>query len=398
MAVAAGPDIVEDGLVLYYDLDNNIKSWKGEPTTNIISAQSISGFQNITYTYVGLEDGWKKYAISGTWSSGTYPWSCRIPNSTLTGGVAYSARFLVKINASARAKFATWPDTSGGVHYVNDPNMVSAGTKTSTSLGYDSDALEIFEVKNQGLTYSTGYANPTTIQPGYFHSRPLSDGTSFDSNTDFVWIKEVQTEQGSYCTPYVDGTRSTSQSILDISGQNQTVTISSLTYSEGNTPTFNGTSNYIDIPSDLGYTTTCSAFAWFKSAGSPSGGYHIVYGGQELEISIFNTGYLRTGVYQGSRFVSNHGSGLVDGNWHYVGFTFDGSTKLSYINGEFVGSQAVSAGSLTYNVSNRRIGRWGANSSYYCNGSINQPKIYSKALIAAEVKQNYIATKSRYGL
>ncbi|GAG57951.1 unnamed protein product, partial [marine sediment metagenome] len=94
---------------------------------------------------------------------------------------------------------------------------------------------------------------------------------------------------------------------------------------------------WIDLPTDLGYTNEVSAFAWFKAVGSPPGGYHIIFGGQELEISIpQSTGEIRTGVYTNSRYVSNHGSGLVDGNWHHLGFTFDGSCKKSYIDGQFV--------------------------------------------------------------
>ncbi len=102
---------------------------------------------------------------------------------------------------------------------------------------------------------------------------------------------------------------------------------------------FDGVNDYVDLPNNLGYTTQVSAFAWYKSQGTPAGNYHIIFGGQELEISIYTTGYLRTGVYTNQRYVSNHGSGLTDGNWHYVGFTFNGSTKRSYIDGTFVGEQ-----------------------------------------------------------
>jgi hypothetical protein len=34
MSANAGPDIVEDGIVFYYDTDNTVKSFIGEPTTN----------------------------------------------------------------------------------------------------------------------------------------------------------------------------------------------------------------------------------------------------------------------------------------------------------------------------------------------------------------------------
>lgn len=391
MSLGHNPKIVKDSLCFYFDLQNSNKSFKGKPTSNIISSQGITGM-SITYTYVGIEDGWKKYSISGTWSSGTYPYSFRLNNTTLTGGVAYSARCLMKTNV--QEKFATF----GGINYVNDPNMVNAGALTANNLGPDFDGLDIIESKREGFIYSTGYANPTTNQPGYLLSRPLADGTSFNPSTDFVWMKEIQVEEGSFCTRYVDGVRLDTASIIDLSKNGHSVNAANITYQQNNVPTFDGANDYVDLPNDIGYTNQVSPFAWFRSLGSPPGTYHIIMGGQELEISIRSTGYLRVGVLQGSRYVSDHGSGLTDGNWHYVGFTFNGTTKTAYIDGEPVGTQSVPAGTLTNSFANRRIGRFGSSTSYYVNGDISQVKIYNKALTSAEVKQNYNALKGRYGL
>ena len=152
---------------------------------------------------------------------------------------------------------------------------------------------------------------------------------------------------------------------------------------------FDGVNDYVDLCNNLGYTTQVSAFAWFKSQGAPAGNYHIIFGGQELEISIYTTGYLRTGVYTNQRYVSNHGSGLTDGNWHYVGFIFNGSTKKSYIDGAFVGEQTAIAGSLTYSFANRRMGRWGASSVYYANGAIDEVRISNSARSADWIKTEY---------
>jgi len=149
------------------------------------------------------------------------------------------------------------------------------------------------------------------------------------------------------------------------------------------------TGNYVDLPNNLWYTTQVSAFAWFKANGTPAGGYHIIFGGQELEISIpSSTGEIRTGVYTNQRYVSNHGSGLTDSKWHYIGFTFDGSTKKSYIDGVFVGEQAVS-GSLTYSFAYRRIGRFGSSTTYYANGTIDEVRIYNRALTPEEIWNHY---------
>ncbi len=147
--------------------------------------------------------------------------------------------------------------------------------------------------------------------------------------------------------------------------------------------------DYLTLPNSLGYTNQVSAFAWFKSNGTPAGNYHIVMGGQELEISIPINGQLRTGVYTSTRYVSNHGSGLIDNQWHHVGFTFDGSTKKSYIDGRFVGEQTGISGTLVSSFAGRRIGQFGTNATYFLNGYLDEVKIYDYALSQDEIKKEY---------
>jgi hypothetical protein len=192
-----------------------------------------------------------------------------------------------------------------------------------------------------------------------------------------------------------------------MSGNDNNGTINGATYKcdGGDTPNhegcsleFNDTNDYINLPNNLGYLSEFSAFAWFKSKGIPLGGYHIIFGGQELEISIpASTGAIRTGVYTNSRYVSNHGSGLLDGNWHYIGFTFNGSTKKSYIDGKFVGEQAVN-GTLTYSFSNRRIGRYGSSATYAANGLIDETRIYKKVLSSAQIQKKYVQGAREHNL
>jgi len=156
----------------------------------------------------------------------------------------------------------------------------------------------------------------------------------------------------------------------------------------GGCHSFDG-SDYVVLPDDLGYTTQVSAFVWFKKEGSPPGNYHIVFGGSQLEISITPSGEIRTGVVTSSRYVSNHGSGLLDGDWHYVGFTFNGTSKRSYIDGAFVGSQDPIPGTLDSSFSYRRIGRFGSSSTYYLNGSLDEVKVYDRALSTEQIALNY---------
>jgi hypothetical protein len=146
--------------------------------------------------------------------------------------------------------------------------------------------------------------------------------------------------------------------------------------------------NYIEMPDDIGYRNEFSAFAWFKSNGTPGSGYHIIYGGEHLEISIPSAGAIRCGIYTNTRQVDNHGSGLTDGNWHHVGMVYDGSTKKAFIDGVEVGSVTTS-GTLTNSFSNRRTGTFGSSTQYYTNGWHDDLRIYAAVFTEEEVKALY---------
>jgi hypothetical protein len=165
----------------------------------------------------------------------------------------------------------------------------------------------------------------------------------------------------------------------------------------GGTWDFDGVDDKITLPNDLGYSaTSVSVFAWYKINGSPANGYHIICGDSQLEMSIHNSyTFLRNGlVTTNGRFVSNNGNlTLNDGNYHYYGFTFDGSTKTAYVDGVVVGTQSVT-GTLTTSFSGRKLGSYG--NYYYANGNMASYLVWNKVLTPSEVTQNYNAQSSRF--
>lgn len=185
----------------------------------------------------------------------------------------------------------------------------------------------------------------------------------------------------------------------DLSGNgNNGTLVNTPTFSNGNRGSFSfdAASDEIQLPNNLGYVSKVSAFAWFKFTANPFNSYHIIFGSGELEISSYFGQYIRVGLYTTSgRFVSNHGSGLNDGNWHYGGFTFDGSTKTAYIDGQSVGTQAVT-GNLTYSFGGRKIGSYSGGYGIY--GNIANAVIYDYDLSTNDVRQNFNATRGRFGV
>ena len=74
---------------------------------------------------------------------------------------------------------------------------------------------------------------------------------------------------------------------------------------------------------------------------------------------------------------------------------YDGTNASMYINGVLVSGPTAKAWNTVAN--NAQVGRQ-TNGSEYWNGNIAQVSIYNKALTAAEVLQNYLALKGRFGL
>jgi hypothetical protein len=95
-------------------------------------------------------------------------------------------------------------------------------------------------------------------------------------------------------------------------------------------------------------------------------------------------------------------SNWLDGNWRQITFTHTGSTNKIYENGLEIQS-AVTGGVQTFSIGGTnyviRIAKAHRNDrDYNWQGDVGGFSLYSRALTAAEVLQNFNATKSRYGL
>lgn len=105
--------------------------------------------------------------------------------------------------------------------------------------------------------------------------------------------------------------------------------------------------------------------------------------------------------FEGNSGVSINTS-IPTSTWtHFVG-TINGTSATLYKNGV-----SVATGSITFSMSNAApvgIGAWldsltqVAVSTTYVNGQLANPRIYNRALTAAEVLRNYNADKAKFGL
>jgi hypothetical protein len=131
------------------------------------------------------------------------------------------------------------------------------------------------------------------------------------------------------------------------------------------------------IENGTGYTTNTfymfqenATYFTFEVYGA--GGFDAVYANFEYQI---NTWYNLVGVWSAGNRVNLYSNGVIANG------TYIGSARPSVITG----NTNIIIGSRT-------------GGSFHFNGDIPQAKIYTRALTATEIKQNFEATRSRYGI
>ena len=103
-------------------------------------------------------------------------------------------------------------------------------------------------------------------------------------------------------------------------------------------------------------------------------------------------------------YISKNGSALVQnsytrlsatGWYHFVG-TEDGTNLKLYVDGVLVDTETSISGNIFDSDYNVEIGRYNNSTSQEYTNQIAQPRIYNRALTAAEVLQNYNSGKNTY--
>ena len=387
--IKGGPKIETSGLQLYYDV-NNIKSYPGEPTTNLLPTNySMAGAHGITVTFIEMDNGWEKYSISGTWAADdTYPYSMIVRPATVsfTGGVAYTTKITLKTNVLDKfVYFGT------AINYVNQPMDNNGTTVTSTN------ADGSVNVERKNFIYTS-----TTSQNGYLATRGLTAGTTFNASTDFVWCKHAQIEQKAHPTQYLTpGTaRPDAAGLKDLSGNGQHATLANMTFDSNAEIDWDGVDDTTiqSAGSSVLTEAECTVDIWFKSnvttssqrmvraVGSstnryyfilsPSANFSVVRG--ENSSRVVSTAYGTTDYHNAVVYWNSTGYVLkiwMDGVLEYSG-TYSG----------------VAGGGNEY----LRLGTTVESEQNY-NGKMPVVKVYNRALSDAERLQNYNAVKSRFG-
>ena len=373
MAHHRGPKTSTQDLIFYYDTGNE-KSLVGEPTTNLATNLDLYDM-GLGLTYLGVEDGWKKYSMSGTWSGGGYPYSVALGAVSFTGGLSYTTKATIKTNVEYKFNYFG----TSGVNYVNEPKN-SSGTSTAILNGDGSRTVS---------TYNFAYTN-TTTQLGYLLTNPIN-GITFNPSTDFIWLKDYQVEQKSHATPFVNGTRSVTQGLLDLT-RNETINLSSVSFDSNAQMSFDGTDDFIDTnfsPTSIN-NSTIEAVVYRNTA---TGRYEAII---QNNVDSDDALYVYPSGILGFWPCSPSSLTVPTGQWSYVAVSYNGSTLTYCVNGVIQVITTTCEHIMDWDF--LRIGAHGSGDGERWIGKIAIAKLYNRSLTSSELYQNYNAIKTRFGI
>ena len=165
---------------------------------------------------------------------------------------------------------------------------------------------------------------------------------------------------------------------------------------------FNGTTSFVDCGNDssLNITDAITIEAWVKSSDTTN--IQMIVEKVNATPSGFALYFRPTSPYM--RFLIKDSSGNThiaeptvqcqDGHWHHIIATFNGTVMKVYVN-SIEKASTDWTGSIPTNIKKLLIG-YGSHYFFHYNGTIDEVRIYNRALSATEIKRNYLSKAYLY--
>jgi hypothetical protein len=199
-------------------------------------------------------------------------------------------------------------------------------------------------------------------------------------------------------TPTLVGWWKLDNNVTDSSGQGNNGTINGTpTYvaagKVGASLKLNGTTDYVDCGNgaSLNMTDTVTVAAWIKGATLANGVYQTFIGkGDHAYVlqQVVTTNYFQLAIYDGTWYQCNTVAAVdtsMNGAWHHVAGTYDGTQIKVYIDGKVMGS-LMHKGVIATNTFALTIG---TNSEYTTarlfNGEMDDVRVYHGVLSSSDI-------------
>lgn len=380
MGIVRGPNVINDELVFGYDTgygvaDNatSTRFYPGEPADNLLFKTGAVNLTTGGDIYVNavktsLGNGRYKFVNDSTGST-TIRLYCNV--SDLTDGQSYAISvFYEELVGSISAD---WCDTTLTNYNNNNGRIIGIGTRS---------------------TYTSTYR---------FLDINLSNGGS-------VILSNPQVESNSHQTPFVDGTRSDTASLIDLK-RTTNIDVANVSFDSTGQPIFDGTNDHITgvlpINGNGSPHTIEMVFSSNVNQGSLGGrkdpftiGNSTTHQYSALDVNTTNMNWY---FYSKDTTFTNSPQMVANQYYHivlsYAGGYSNNTNKKVWINGI---QQTLSAGvnetPLLPNNPSFSVGRDRGRNTAYWPGKVPVFKVYDRALTQEEAQQNYKAYKNRFNL
>ena len=426
MAVRHGyGKVATDGLVFAYDTGDTVNSYKGEPTENLVTNPTFlgtSGTQTSATSDNWVFSGDSSAAGFNFYDSSTSPIPLKFPNegAVITTGTTSSNRriyFRGPVQPSTTYTLSYWIYSTAQTSVTNYFFTYDSGSNTITTDTY---------IFSKSVTTGTWYyvEQSYTTPSNTDNTKNVYWGPVINSTSDtLIALQRFQVEVNSHATPFVNGTRSNTEGLLDLTGLGG-IDLSNVSFDSNAQMTFDGTDDRIELGDtfDLAdhfvdnQSFTIEVVVNILSSTAAGNGYAGIFTNQKYQtesdpggfgLAISTPGGLHFRLmmtdstptsYQGNAIMS-----INVGQMEHITYTYDSAadTVTAYRNGESTSTTVSSTiqWSVPTDSTRTAIGRntqggWG---SYY-NSDLPVVKCYNRALTADEIRNNYRHYKNRFNI
>ena len=261
--------------------------------------------------------------------------------------------------------------------YPSSLAIAAIASSGNTTYNYtSSDGYYCVSATTQGMTYFQTSTNPTVNRGecnGLIAWWPLNGSTN-DLGPNAL--------------------NGTGYNIVGATGQNG---------KSGGAYAFNGVSSQITVTNNavLNPVTAITVSAWFQIAGNTGATQGVI--SKDISSPIANPPYAlqinastnTLQYYQTSTSTTTPTNSVstpvltYGNNWYFISGTFEGNTMRVYFNGEL--SETSTLSDIAPTTGMLRIGQQKTGSGRWFNGTIDDVRIYNRALSASEINQLYLA-------